>query len=207
MKKFVLDTNLFFNMEAGLGLGTKTEEVVRSLTASMKQYKKAGEGDFYTPPRIVEEFLSFFEDKDQLFIREFLGELTIKAPHTHDIQIAGPVVYQLIDEVRTRTYKGIGIAEEEIQKAGKTMAGKAELSKKDFEMTVGPIIKGFRERYRQATRFGFIDSLADLDLIMLAKEIDGVLISADVGVIRWGRVFGVQEMPLNVFGDIMKSHI
>ncbi|MEN9328771.1 MAG: hypothetical protein RI947_1579 [Candidatus Parcubacteria bacterium] len=205
MKKFVLDTNLFFNMEAGLDLGTKTEEVVRVLTSSMKAYKKDGAGEFYTPPRVVEEFLSFFEDTSQQFIRDFLSQLIIKAPHVNDMQVAGAVIYQLVDEIRTRSYRGIGIAEEEINKAGKLVTGKPELSKKDFEMTIGPVVKNFRERYRQATRFGFIDSLADLDLIMLAKEVDGVLISADAGVIRWGRIFGVQEMPLDVFGGIMKE--
>lgn len=205
MKKFVLDTNLFFNMEAGLGMGTKTEEVVRSFTEGMKRLKKENVAEFYTSPRVVDEFLSFFEDKEQRFIQDMLGELIIKAPHIHDIQVAGAVFYQLIEDVRGRNYRGMTVAEEEIQKSAKMLVGKGELSKKDFEMAVGPAVKSFRERYRQATRFGFIDSLADLDLIMLAKELGGVLISADSGVIKWGRTFGVQEMPLPVFGNLMKG--
>ena len=59
---------------------------------------------------------------------------------------------------------------------------------------MGEIIKKFRLRYRQATRFGFLDSTADLDLIVLTKEIDGFLVSTDEGVLLWGKTFGVKIM-------------
>ena len=61
-------------------------------------------------------------------------------------------------------------------------------------MAIGKFIKSFRERYRQATRFGFLDSTTDLDLIVLTKELDGFLVSTDEGVVSWGRVFGVKEI-------------
>jgi predicted DNA-binding protein (UPF0278 family) len=99
------------------------------------------------------------------------------------------------------------VAEEEIQNAGKEMMGKPELSKMEFQQTVGKAIKGFRERYRQATRFGFLDSLADLDLIMLSKETNGHIVSTDEGVIKWGRVFGIKEMPAHVFGTKMQAYL
>ena len=73
------------------------------------------------------------------------------------------------------------------------MLNKNNLSTKDFQIQIGSVIKKFRERYRQATRFSFLDSLADLDLIVLTKEIDGNLVSSDEGVILWGRKFGVKE--------------
>jgi predicted DNA-binding protein (UPF0278 family) len=84
------------------------------------------------------------------------------------------------------------------------MQGKAGLSKKEFEMTIGEVVKKYRERYRQATRTGFLDSLADLDSILLAKELNGILVSTDEGVLDWGRVFGVKEMPASVFGAKMR---
>ena len=72
-------------------------------------------------------------------------------------------------------------------------------------MTVGPSIKNFRERYRNATRFGFIDSLADLDIIMLAMELDGTIVSSDEGLILWARSFGVKEILPKTFGSFMMS--
>ena len=190
-------------MEAGLGLGSKTEEVVKTVTEGIKKHTEKNSAQFFVPPRIVDEFLSFFEDKQQVFIQEFLKVVTIKSPHIHDIMVPAAIFYQLVDDIRTRSYRGLTIGDESIQQAGKKLVGKDFAEKKDFEMAIGPVIKNFRDRYRQATRFGFLDSLADLDLIMLAKELDAVLVTADEGVIRWGRQFGVKEIPLPVFGKII----
>lgn len=202
MDSYILDTNLFFNMEAGLDLGQRTDEVVFSLSQAIKKLKD--QAHFYMPPRIIDEFLTFFDDKEQPFIKEFLSEVTIKSPDAHSLQVAAPVFYKLVEDIRARSYRGLTIAEEEIQKAAQLMAGAGQMDKKDFQMKVGPIVKTFRDRYRQATRAGFLDSVADLDIIMLAKETEGYLVSSDEGVVAWGRIFGIKEMPVAAFGEKMK---
>lgn len=207
MNSYILDTNLFFNMEAGLGLGNKTEEVVITITKGIRSLTNAKKAQFFVPPKIVEEFLTFFDDKEQPFIQDFLKVISVKSPHIHDINLPAAVFYQIVDDIRTRSYRGLTIGDESIQQAGKTMAGREFPQKKDFEMAIGPVTKNFRDRYRQATRFGFLDSVADLDLIMLAKEQDAMLVSADEGVIRWGRVFGIKEISLPVFGTIIKESL
>lgn len=200
MDKFVLDTNLFFNMEAGLGLGHKTEEVAVGLTKIIITLKKNKKGEFFMPPRAVSEFLSFFENKEQEFLKNFLSAITVKSPDTSKINFPSDVFYKLIADIRDRSYKGLAVGEEEITAAARLMMPSAkELSKKDFEMKVGPIIKKFRERYRNATRTGFLDSLTDLDLIALSAEQDAYLVTTDEGVLNWGRIFGVKEMPSSAF--------
>jgi RNA ligase partner protein len=199
MEKYVLDTNLFFNMEAELGLGKKTEEVVIKITEMAKKIKKEKKAEIFMPPSAMAEFLSFFKDKKQPFIEDFLSAITIKSPDYGANTFPAQAFYQLIDEIRQRSYRGLNIGEEEIEKAGRLMMGAKNLNSRQFQETIGGIIKKFRERYRQATRFGFIDSVADLDLIVLAKEINGCLVSTDEGVVRWGRVFGVREMPVGVW--------
>jgi len=201
MEKYILDANLFFNMEAGLGLGKKTEEVVIKITEIAKKLKKNKQTEFFIPPRVVTEFLSFFNDKNQPFIKDFLSIITIKSPDVSKTETATSAFYLLIDEIRQRSYRGLNIGEEEIEAAGKLMIGKKKQSKKEFEIAIGGIIKKFRERYRTATRTGFLDSLADLDLIILAKEQGGVLVTTDEGVLKWARVFGVKEMPAGVWGE------
>ena len=205
MNNYILDTNLFFNMENGMGLGGKTEEVTKKFTEAAKKMRQNKMAEFFMPPRIVDEYLSFFENKDQPFIKEFLNQITIKSPDINLVQVSGAVFYRLIDDIRERSYRGLRIGEEEIVKSARLIAGERELTKKDFEIKSGQTVKSFRDRYRQATRFGFIDSLADLDLIILAKEIDGYLVSSDEGVIKWGRVFGVKELPSGVFGAKLKE--
>ena len=195
MEKYVLDTNVFFNMEPGLGLGKKTEEVVVAVTKIGKDIKKEKKGELLMPPRAIDEFLSFFKDKEQEFITDFLSVITIKSPDISKMQFSSGVFYKIVQDIRNRSYRGLNIGEEEIQSAGKKLMGKKDLKKQEFEMEIGGVIKSFRERYRKATRFGFLDSLADLDVIVLAKEQDAFLVSSDEGVLKWAKLFGVKEMP------------
>ena len=199
MENFILDTNLFFNIGAGLGMGKNTEEIVKNLTEIIKKLKKNSKAVFYMPPRIVDEFSSFFEDKNQEFIKNFLSNINIKSPNPAVTDFSSQVFYRLIEDIRNRSYRGLNIAEEEIVKAGEMTSNKKFESKKDFQITIGKFIKNFRYRYRNATRTGFLDSVADLDLIVLSKEVDGFLVTSDDGVLSWGRTFGIKEMPSSIF--------
>jgi len=199
MEIFILDTNLFFNMEAGLSLGDKTEDVVINLTKTILDLKKNKSASFFMPPKAVDEFLSFFEDKNQSFIKDFLSVVNVESPDLTKMSFSAIVFYKLVDDVRGRSYRGMNIAEEEIEKAASEFSGKKTESKKEFQIAIGAFIKKFRERYRKATRTGFLDSVTDLDLIVLAKQKDGFLVSTDEGVLHWGRTFGVKEMPASVF--------
>ena len=182
-------------MEQGTDLGEKTEEVVKNVSILAKNLKQQTKGEILMPPRAVDEFLSFFEDKNQAFIKEFLSSITIKSPDIEAPEITNQTLYLLVEDVRQRNLKGLNIAEEEINNAGRLFMGKSNLSQKDFQIQIGNVIKKFRERYRNATRTGFLDSLADLDCIVLTKEQNGVLISTDEGVLKWARIFGIKEMP------------
>lgn len=203
MRKFVLDTNLFFNMEPGMGMGKKTEEVVIAVTQSIKKKKKEKLGEFFMPPRVVDELLSFFDDKEQKFLKEFLAEIHVKSPEITNISFPSTVFYELVQDVRERNYKGITIAQEEVEEAAKTMNGGKEEGKKEYQIKIGPVIKSLRDRYRQATRTGFLDSVADLDLIVLAKEQGAAVVSTDEGVLIWARKFGATEMQAAAFGQWM----
>jgi len=151
------------------------------------------------PPKVVEEFLSFFDKKED-FLNDFLSLINIKNPKIDNVQFASRVFYLLVDEARKRAYQGLNIAEEEIEKtAKKFLSINKSLSKKDFQLEVGEMIKKLRQRYRQATRFGFLDSITDLDLIVLTDEVNGFLISTDEGVLRWAEIFGVKVIPAEVW--------
>jgi uncharacterized protein len=205
MEKYILDTNLFFNMEAGLNMGSKTEDVIKNLTTLIQSLKQQKKAEFFMSPKIVDEILSFFDDKEQQFLKDLFASVIIKSPDLNNITLSANVFAQFVEETRTRAYRGMNVGDEEIRKAGNMFMGKETMSKMDFEKTIGPVVKTFRERYRQATRVNFIDSLADLEIILLAKEQDGYLVTTDEGVTRWGRSFGVKEMPAQVFGTKMQE--
>lgn len=201
MEKYVLDTNLLFNMEANLGFGKTTKAVMEGLTEAMKKAKASKSAEFLMPPRIIDEVMSFFEDKDEAFIKAFLEQITIKSPDLGKNPVALHFLYELVDDTRKRSYRGLQIAEEEFETIAAQMMGKESLAKKEFQMTIGKHIKGLRDRYRQATRAGFLDSLADLDLIVLAKEEAAYIVTTDEGVRRWGRLLGVKEMMSDIFAQ------
>lgn len=203
MNRYILDTNIFFNMEEGINLGGKTQEVIQNITAVAKK----GAVEIYMPPRVVEEFLTFFDNKEQPFLKNFLASIIVKSPDINKINLHAQIFYQLVEDIRGRSLRGLRVGEEEIGNAGRTMAGKNDLSKKEFEITIGKSVKSFRDRYRQATRVGFLDSVADLDLIMLTQELDGALVTTDAGVIKWGRVFGIKEISPPAFGEQMRSRL
>lgn len=205
MDRYVLDTNLFFNMEPGLGLGKKTEEVVMATTLGIKKLKEKAMAEFYMPPAIVDELLSFFENQEQSFIKEFLAQLTVKSPEVSKVDFSAAVFYKLVADIRERSYKGLTISEEELKRAAQSFVGQPKLDKKDFEIKIGEYVKNLRERYRNATRAGFLDSVADLDLIVLAKELDAYLVSTDEGVVRWGRSFGVKELEASLLGKKLQA--
>ena len=205
MEKYVIDTNLLFNMEGNMGLGEKTEEIVKALTRVFQ--KIAANVKIYMPPSIKAEIESFFDDPSQVFLQDFFSSVTIKSPNLSEIMVASSVMGKFIDECRTRAYRGMNVAEENITKAATEFMGKETLPRKEFQIAVGAIVKSFRERYRNATRTNFIDSSGDFELIMLAREQDAYLVSTDEGVIRWGRQFGVKEMTSVVFGKKMQEHL
>jgi hypothetical protein len=199
MEYYILDTNVFFNMQAGFQLGQTTDEVITSITHIAAEGKKSKEVELLMPPRIVEEFLSFFDNPHQPAIQKMLSLITVKSPDAHQGSVATQLFYTLIQDVRDRSYRGLRIGEEEIEAAGKSLMEVGTLSRMEFQKKVGTQIKGFRERYRQATRVGFLDSVGDLDIIMLAKEVNGTVVSSDEGLLKWSRLFGVKEVPASAF--------
>lgn len=202
MEKYVIDTNFFFNLEIKSGLGKNPQEIIENLTDIIKKLNPPAGGakkaEFFMPQSILDEFLGFFPERKD-YVDNFLSVITIKSPHTAKLEFEARVFYKLVEDIRARSYRGLQIAEEEVVKAGEKMLGQEKMSKQDFQKAIGEIIKKLRERYRQATRFGFLDSVADLDLITLTKELDGFLVSSDEGVLKWGRIFGVKEVPATLF--------
>lgn len=196
MNTYILDTNLFFNMQAGLNFGQTTDEVIKNMTECGKTMKLC------MPPRIVEEFLSFFENKEQDNIKQLLSVITVKSPVIESFTFPASIFYTLVEDIRNRSYKGLRAGEEEIESAAQALMSAGPLPKIEFQKKVGQQIKGFRDRYRQATRVGFLDSVADLDIIVLAKEMDGTVVSTDEGLLKWSRLFGVKEMSPSVFGHL-----
>ncbi len=184
-------------MEACFALGKNTNDVMATITTLAKLGREKKSYQFYMPPRIVDEFLSFFDDKNQDIIQKLLASITVQSPDIHAVTVPAHIFYAMVEDIRQRSLRGLRVGEEEIEKAGKSLMEKGTLDRITFQKTIGEYVRGYRDRYRQATRAGFLDSVADLDIIMLAQELHGTIVSSDEGLLKWARLFGVKEVVPN----------
>jgi hypothetical protein len=196
MDKYVLDTNLFFNMEPGLGIGGKTADVLTAATKGFIKLKSNKNTAFLMK--------SFFGEETAV-LKNFMAEITVKSPNISKTTFPASVFYELVKEIKDRLDRGLDVAEDELFKAVSSLAPVELKNKQEVQMKAGVFTKSLRDRYRQLTRTRFLDSVADLDLIVLAKEEDAYLVSTDEGAISWGRKFGVKEIDPEVFGKKIKD--
>jgi RNA ligase partner protein len=72
---------------------------------------------------------------------------------------------------------------------------------------VGSIIRKFREKYRAALRYGILDSAPDIDVLLLAKELDAAVVSQDLGIQRWAEQLGLRFMESRSFPVMIKDYM
>lgn len=184
----VLDTSLFVNPDVRESFGrTPTEAFESFLSLASQAYLL----DFYMPPSIFEELLNFIEPE------KISGDLLVilhqKPPKKYELTCPAFLLYELIEDIRERINKGLRVAEKAVR--GVTKAGEEET------------IKDLRRKYREALREGIIDSKEDVDLILLARELDALLVTADQGIIKWAEKLGIKWLLPSKFKEYLLSSI
>ncbi|MDO9288874.1 MAG: RNA ligase partner protein [Thermodesulfovibrionales bacterium] len=184
----VLDTSLFVNPDVRESFGrTPTEAFESFLSLALQAYLL----EFYMPPSIFEELLNFIEPE------KITGDLLVilhqKPPKKYELTCPAFLLYELIEDIRERINKGLRVAEKAVR--GVTKAGEEET------------IKDLRRKYREALREGIIDSKEDVDLILLARELDALLVTADQGIIKWAEKLGIKWLLPSKFKEYLLSSI
>ena len=64
-----------------------------------------------------------------------------------------------------------------------------------------------RRKYRDALREGILDSKEDVDLLLLAYELDAVLVTADNGAVAWAEKLGITWLLPDKFTDFVEAAI
>ena len=60
-----------------------------------------------------------------------------------------------------------------------------------------------REKYRSALRDGIVDSKEDFEVILLAKELHGTVVTADKGLQKYADKIGVGIIDAHVFPEFL----
>ncbi len=184
----MLDTSLFVNPDVRNSLGkTPTEAFSQFLSLA----KEATSLEFYMPPSIFEELMNFVS-RDALS-GELLLHLKQKPPARLDIKLPAMLLYEFVEEMRERVNKGLRIAENSARSA--------------HSADTDDLVKGLRRKYRNALREGILDSKEDVDLILLAYELDAVLVTADNGAVLWAEKLGVTWLLPEKFRSFVEAAI
>jgi len=176
MRVFVLDTSVFTNPDVYRQFGETGEDALAAFLDLARRVR----AHFYMPTSVYEEFGKM---KDLTALApSFEAVVRIRSPRKGSLMLPGEVLYEFIEEVRSRIDRGLRIAEELTKMAGQATEA----------ADVGRLINRLRDRYREALRQGNLDSREDVDVLLLAYELDGVLVSGDEGMRKWADKVGIQ---------------
>ncbi|NOZ67950.1 MAG: RNA ligase partner protein [Deferribacteres bacterium] len=184
----VLDTSLFVNPEVRNDFGNTPTEAINGFLALAERIPEL---EFYMPSSIFEELLNFVDQRK--IPGRFLALIHQKSPSRHELSCPAFLLYELIEDIRARINKGLRIAEKAVRDVGR-------LDERE-------IIQGMRKNYREALREGIIDSKEDVDLILLAKELGALLVTADRGAVKWAEKLGIRWLLPGRFRDYLLSFI
>ncbi|WP_297550258.1 RNA ligase partner protein [Thermococcus sp.] len=186
--RFVLDTSIFVNPEIRKDFGDNPTEAMRTFLRYAE--KLFGKVEFYMPPGIYREVMHFVDEELKPEIELYIIK---KPPNLHDLKIPAFVVYELIDDIRRRVDKGLRVAEKAVRES---------VIETD---NVDKVIQKLRRNYRKALREGIVDSKEDFELILLAKELDATIVSADVGILTWAQKMGIKWIDASTFRDVLEG--
>ncbi len=189
--KVVLDTSLFVNPEIRNDFGDSPTEAIKGFIALAEQIPAL---EFYMPSSIFNELMNFVDRRK--VPGRMLAIIKQKSPSKHEMDCPAIFLYDLIEDIRDRVNKGLRIAEKAVRDAGKA-----------DENDERELIKRMRKSYREALREGILDSKEDVDLILLAKELDALLVTVDHGAIKWAEKLGIRWLLPDKFREYLLSYL
>ncbi|MFN0118840.1 MAG: RNA ligase partner protein [Elusimicrobiota bacterium] len=203
-QKFViLDTSLFVNPASAHFFGRNPTE---SFSKFLELCDSASGVHWLMPPSIYRELMYFVEEKK--IPRNLLIHIEQRAPKKHEILVPGIFIHDLVENMRDRVDRGLRLAERHVREA--LLVSPPVKSDKPVKGVVYPdaeAVGRLRETYRRIMREGFLDSKADVDLLLLSYELSGLLVSADQGVIDWAEKMGIQILPYDQLLPFLKKQL
>lgn len=181
MRKFVIDTSIFINPQIYGDFGKDPKKAISNFINFVSKKKSF---EFYMPSSIFDELSNFVKED----IKKLELEIKRRSPNIYAIYLPAAVFYDFVEEIRIRINKGLRVAEDFAQD------NKPDNSEK---------LKKLREKYRNAMRTGIVDSKEDFELVLLAKELEATLVSADKGVLEFGNKIGCEILHASKLKTIL----
>ncbi|NPA90175.1 MAG: RNA ligase partner protein [Chloroflexi bacterium] len=171
----VVDTSVFVNPDTRHLLGESVDDAIRAFIQRTQQRGVR----VYIPVSIFNELRHFASPETMALLR---AHAIVRAPDLFALQVPAAVLHFFIRDVRQRIDRGLRVAEQ---------AARAESSDET--------IRKLREKYREALRSGIVDSVEDLDVVLLAKEVNAAILSADMGIRNMAETLGIEVFSMSDF--------
>lgn len=180
---FVLDTSLFTDGRVLEHLGASSLDAMLTRLSALFEKARVSLGvGFYVTPSVRRELRAvlFSAGASLESITSMEVWLTVKAPDKFTTRIPGFVMWEYVSEVRRRLVRLMKSVEEAIRVCG--------------SRETGELLRTVKEKFRDAAKRGIVDSPEDLDLVLLALEVRGVVVTNDKGLHRMCRTLGLTVM-------------
>ena len=207
-QRFVLDTTAITDtgMRVKEGYETLCQSAQEILDLIAQARLKLNISCYIPYPTVYNELLSFlkrYECEEDIFIKLDTW-LVKKTPNRYEVKIPAAIFYEYVLTMRQKINKGRRIAEEFIWESS---AITAKTEKDKIQAEIGSLVSRFREKYRNALRQGILDSTPDLDVLLLAKELDAGVVSSDAGIKKWSERMGLRFVDAIKFPRMLKEYL
>ncbi len=209
-QRFVLDTTAFTDSKLSEQLGGKIKDVVNRLAELISIGRLRLNISCYMPPSTFNELKEFLlENKCTLRdIDQVEAWVVRKAPDRYSVLLSSQVIYEYVSDVRERLDQGMTIVRRAIKETIKSCEKNIFEGNTQTESEVeNTITKVFEDKYRQKMRRGVLDSLPDIDTLILAKELGAGVVSADSGIKAWTDRMGIRFVEAIFFPQIILTYL
>ena len=203
MEVFILDTTAFTETRLRKAMNASSEEeVVREIARLLREARLALGSKFYMTPSTWSELRRMLIGQGVRLdvIQDLMTWINVKAPDKLSMKIPASVFSEYVSDIRRRLYKGLRVAETVVKRVARECAGRDE-------KCVGEAVRGLRERYREATRKGLVDSVEDLDTVLLALELKAIVVTSDAGIRRLSEQLGLIVVDPEDFVHMLRRMI
>ncbi len=175
--RIVIDTSIFVNPDTQKLFGRSTSEAIDGFVDISQRLAL----EIFVPLSIFKELSNFV---DSASLKTLRARAVVRVPDIHNIFVPAAIFHAFIHDLRIRVNKGLHIAEQAIKTA-------------DLPENVQKV----RQHYREALRGGIVDSVEDLEVVLMAREINGVILASDKGIITMAGSLGIEVFTAEEFID------
>ncbi|NHJ40303.1 MAG: RNA ligase partner protein [Asgard group archaeon] len=209
-QRFVLDTTAFTDTKLIDQFGGNIRDVTNRLTELISIGRLRLNISCYMPQSTFQELKGFLlENKCSIRdIDQVEAWIVRKSPERYSVLLSSQVIYEYVSDVRDRLDQGMTIVRKAIKETIKQLERNEMENKnqtnKDLENRLS---RNFEDKYRQKMRRGVLDSLPDIDTLILAKELNAGVVAADAGIKAWTERMGIRFVEANFFPQIILTYL